>query len=597
MVHIGNRPLGGDFPIRLQSMTSTNTMDVKATLAQTIRIIEAGADYVRISAPNMEAAHKLKEIKAGLRAAGFDHPLVADIHFNPDVALLAARYVEKVRINPGNYIRGISGKKTKYTEAEKEAELSMALERIKPLTNVCRENGTAIRIGTNMGSLSPRIVLHYGNTPEGMVMATFEFLQLFRELNFDNLVVSLKASKPMIMVQAYEQMVEKMIQNNMSYPLHIGITEAGEGENGRVKSALGICTLLNKGIGDTLRVSLTEEPELEIPFAKKISAKYQEDFTRIQEGFNLQRSDYSNNDIFFGGTKLKAAVVATDRRAKKDSGESKIDKTSKHNLLPDFIYTTDLSEPGDYPDHKYLVDKKPADVKSADNIWLLVNAEELAKTGRITGQKYFLQFDATAKIKSLPDNLFPLPDAVVLHFNNGSNGNDFKNLLEALGKKQIPVIIRKTFDEKDPEQILIETARLFGGYLLEQKIGGLWLETLLLTENTTDICFSFLQTSGLRITRTEFISCPTCARTSFDLQSVLHQVQEQFSGIPGLKIAVMGCVVNGPGEMADADFGFVGTGAGKLHLYKGKTPLVKNIPPENAVAKLSDILKENGYIK
>ncbi|MFN2396861.1 MAG: flavodoxin-dependent (E)-4-hydroxy-3-methylbut-2-enyl-diphosphate synthase, partial [Bacteroidales bacterium] len=349
VVHIGNRPLGGEYPIRLQSMTSTDTMDVKATLAQTIRIIEAGADYVRISAPNMQAAHKLKEIKAGLRNAGFSHPLIADIHFNPEVALLAARYVEKVRINPGNYIRGTSGKKTEYSDAEKEAELALALERLKPLTDVCREHGTAIRIGTNMGSLSTRIVLHYGNTPEGMVMATFEFLQLFKELDFHNLVVSLKASKPMIMVQAYEQMVDKMLQNNMSYPLHIGITEAGEGENGRIKSALGICNLLNKGIGDTLRVSLTEEPEL--------------------------------------------------------------DKTPQNSLTPDFIYTGNLPEPENNPDRKYLIDKKTATSKLTENTWLLINADDLQKSEKPPAEKYFLQIDVSKKGISLPDNLSPLPDA------------------------------------------------------------------------------------------------------------------------------------------------------------------------------------------
>ncbi len=597
MVHIGNRPLGGEYPIRLQSMTNTNTTDVKTTLAQTIRIIEAGADYVRISAPNIQAAHKLKEIKAGLRAAGFSNPLIADIHFNPEVALLAARYVEKVRINPGNYIRGIPGKKTEYTKAEKEAELDMALERLKPLSDVCREHGTAIRIGTNMGSLSPRIVLHYGNTPEGMVMATFEFLQLFRELNFHNLVVSLKASKPMIMVQAYEQMVDKMLQNNMSYPLHIGITEAGESENGRIKSALGICNLLNKGIGDTLRVSLTEEPEKEIPFAEKISAKYQDDFTRKQDGFSLKKSDFSGNDIFFAGTKLKTVVVATDNEANKISSESKKDKIPQNSLHPDFIYTSNLSEPENYPDHKFLIDKKPVTAKLAENTWLLVNRYDLQKTWTPPAEKYFLQIDASAKVKSLPDNLFPLPDAVVYQTGNGDNGKSFEKLLDVSGRKRIPVIVRKSFNDTDPEQIVIETARQLSSYLLEQRIGGLWLGAPIPSESITDICFNFLQTSGLRVSRTEFISCPTCARTSFDLQRVLRKVQDHFSGIPGLKIAIMGCVVNGPGEMADADFGFVGTGAGKLHLYKNKTPLVKNISPENAVAKLTDILKEYGYIE
>lgn len=601
-VQIGNIPLGANHPIRLQSMTNTDTMDVQATIDQSIRIINAGADYVRISAPNIQAAHKLKEIKTGLTTAGFNNPVIADIHFNADVALVAAKYVEKIRINPGNYIRGAAKNKIHFTQAETRAELDMAMQRLKPLVKVCKEYGTAIRIGTNMGSLSPRIVTQYGNTAEGMVLATLEFLELFRELDFHNIVVSLKASKPLVMVQAYEGMVEKMLNNKMSYPLHIGITEAGEGENGRIKTSLGICTLLNKGIGDTLRISLTEEPENEIPFAKKISRYYQNAFSKktTSDDFLITKLSTREKDIFFPYSKMKAVVIASDKVKTRKSfytpNQFAISrKNFKNELQPDFIYTQDLSYAEINQDKSFIIHQKYL-TKKIKNILPLINTGDPRVIDLERERGFFLQLNCFSDDESFKLTVDGKPLAVIANIGNCEGSCNLQSLISVCHSKDIPLIVRKKFCINNADDIIISTGMLLGNYLLEKKIQGLWLEDDSSEANATDISFGFLQSAGLRITRTEFISCPTCARTSFELQKVLHDVQNQFSGIPGLKIAVMGCVVNGPGEMADADFGFVGTATGKLHLYKGKDPIIKNIEPSHATEQLTQLLRQYGYI-
>ena len=602
-VRIGNLPLGANHPIRLQSMTNTNTMDVQATINQSIRIINAGADYVRISAPNLQAAHKLKEIKTGLHKAGFKNPVIADIHFNADVALTAAKYVEKIRINPGNYIRSAAKDKIFYTRAETEAELGMALQRLKPLVEVCREYGTAIRIGTNMGSLSPRIVSQYGNTPEGLVMATFEFLELFRELDFHNLVISLKASKPLVMVQAYEGMAEKMLVNGMLYPLHIGITEAGEGENGRIKSSIGICTLLNKGIGDTLRVSLTEEPEHEIPFAGKISSYYENAFSKKTSPaeFKINKLNIKKKEIFFPDSKIKALVIGSRKSKTKKLSDTETQTDISGNYFenepkPDFLFSEDMSQAQKNNDWNFILPLNYLKGEKPKNVIPLIIGGEPDREDYETEGSFLLQINCTSEDESFKLTVDRKPLAVVAYISNCENNCSLDNIINVCHSKDIPVIVRIKFCNNDIDNIITLTGTLLGNYLLEKRIQGLWLEADASTVNTTDISFGFLQAAGLRITRTEFISCPTCARTSFELQKVLHEVQNQFSGIPGLKIAVMGCVVNGPGEMADADFGFVGTATGKLHLYKGKSPVIKNIEPSQATEQLTNLLRQHGYI-
>jgi (E)-4-hydroxy-3-methylbut-2-enyl-diphosphate synthase len=602
-VKIGNIPLGAHHPIRLQSMTNTDTMDVRATIDQSIRIIDAGADYVRISAPNLQAAHKLKEIKKGLQAAGYNNPVVADIHFNADVALVAAKYVEKIRINPGNYIRSTAKNKIHYTEDETRAELDLARQRLIPLVEVCKEYSTAIRIGTNMGSLSARIVTQYGNTPEGMVMATFEFLELFRELDFHNLVVSLKASKPLVMVQAYEGMVEKMIESEMSYPLHIGITEAGEGENGRIKSSLGICSLLNKGIGDTLRVSLTEEPENEIPFAKIIASYYQNAFAKktSPDDFLVQKLSISNKEIFFPYSKIKAVVVADDNeKTGKEPGDADqsgfTQRYHRKELKPDFYFTHDKSQAERNKDKNFILPLNYQTEKKSKNILPLLIPGESPIRGHDLEGNYLVQLDCSREDESYRLTVDRKPLAVVANIIDNEDSCHLQNLLNVCHSKDIPAIVRMNYFKTESDSIIIRTGMMLGSYLLEKRIQGLWMDADSPDVNTTEICYGFLQSAGLRITRTEFISCPTCARTSFELQKVLHEVQNHFSGIPGLKIAVMGCVVNGPGEMADADFGFVGTATGKLHLYKGKNPMIKNIEPSMATEELTRLLSQYGYI-
>jgi len=604
-VTIGDRPLGGNNPIRLQSMTNTNTLDIAATVAQCIRIIEAGADYVRISAPNIKAAEALKEIRKAVTKAGFTHPLIADIHYNPDVALLAARYVEKVRINPGNYTGSSNTGKTEFSIYEIEQEKEHIYNRLKPLADICRENGTAIRIGTNMGSLSARIINQYGNTPAGMVQATFEFVEIFEQLNFRNLVVSLKASKPMVMVQAYEGMVERMMQHNMAYPLHIGITEAGEGENGRIKSALGICTLLNKGIGDTLRVSLTEEPECEIPFAIKLSSLYQIPFTSPgkHDAFDLKKSSFQEDPITITPNKHKGIVIGEINSGSStcldnEKPQTQTDEWKPENVthMADFWFAAEASIALKNPENDFLVPFGKIEFPLATNIYPIINnpGDKEIDYEKLANGYFYRVFCGTNKPSEITD-IKPGLMGIVADMNTCAEEASLDQWVALSERLRLPIIVRKCFQTADPDEVISHFAIFAGNYLLERKIQGLWITAPKANTDVVSLAFGFLQSAGLRITRTEFISCPTCARTSYDLQKVLHDVQKHTSRFPGLKIAVMGCIVNGPGEMADADFGFVGTGTGKLHLYQGRKPVRKNIEPRHATTTLLELLRENGY--
>jgi (E)-4-hydroxy-3-methylbut-2-enyl-diphosphate synthase len=460
-----------------------------------------------------------------------------------------------------------------------------------------------------MGSLSPRIVAKYGNTPLAMVESTLEFLHIFRELEFNDLVISLKASKPLIMVQAYEGMVEKMIENNMDFPLHIGITEAGEGENGRIKSALGICTLLNKGIGDTLRVSLTEDPELEIPFAKKLADPYQEHFIAndTPDAYQIIKTSISDQVTTVFNDQHKAIVIGPcwDENLQfhpvNDFPGNSIHKSTAlpdpvEDRKPDLWFCQNTNCASRNVNAKFIVPEQEWVKNQMQNIYPVFTFQTLSEIKYSFCRDYFLDLSEN----ELPDNLsftyLNNPLAIIAMPEQIFSGKADKAFF---GKKPgipIPIIAKKFFDEKEADELICSIARSFGPLLTGQEIQGVWVEAPNLNSELDNIIFGFLQSSGLRITNTEFISCPTCARTSFDLQSVLKQIQERTSGIPGLKIAVMGCVVNGPGEMADADFGYVGAGNGKIHLYKGKTAIRKNIDPENAVNALVEILKENGYL-
>ncbi len=606
-ISIGDRPLGANNPIRLQSMTNTPASDIESTVSQCIRIIEAGADYVRISTPNLNSAQEIMSVKKKLRTCGYTNPLIADVHFNPEVALIAARHVEKIRINPGNYTGAVSKHKINFSDQEIEETLEKTRNKIKPLVDVCKDNGTAIRIGTNMGSLSPRIISQHGNTPGAMVASTLEFLEIFSSLNFHNLVISLKTSKPLTMIQAYEEMVEKMLELGMDYPLHVGITEAGEGENGRIKSALGICTLLNKGIGDTVRVSLTEKPENEIPFAKKLTSIYQIPFAekREKESFNLRKLGISKHELYPLGDKRRALVVeeSCPENITKETVATNIDIIEKNKREDSRIQTNKAdvfvikktSEAGRYSESFFLLSTNNSSMVGNDktivlrsNLKGLINESD--KNDGIWVKVSCPPDDSTAK-----DMQKNRPGTILIDLNGCENITSLEKLVGFCHEEKIPAVLKKVIQTSDADELICNIAILAGEYLLEKKIHGLWISSPSLKDKTTDICFGFLQSAGLRITKTEFISCPTCARTSFDLEKVLKDVRQHTSAIPGLKIAVMGCVVNGPGEMADADFGFVGAGNGKLHLYKGKDPFMKNISPDDASSVLMEVLQRNGY--
>jgi (E)-4-hydroxy-3-methylbut-2-enyl-diphosphate synthase len=584
-VQIGNRPLGGLNPIRLQSMTNTPPLDIKTTVEQAIRIFEAGADYVRISTPSRQSALNLESIKKELRLAGFDQPLVADIHFNADLALIAARLVEKVRINPGNYT-GIPRKgQTEWTDAEYATELEKVRQNMAPLIAVCREYGTALRIGTNFGSLSQRIISRYGNTPEGMVQSTVEFLKIFEDLGFYQSVVSLKASNPLIMIRSYLLMVERMQFEGMAYPLHLGVTEAGEGENGRIKSALGIGTLLKMGIGDTIRVSLSEAPEDEIPVARKIVDPYQQNFTSalsVKEPFRVPDFDWKSNytPALPGGCKATVVQSFTERgNTGKKPDLFLLEKSLEKISNPDAAFhgeVLDTIGENRYPLF-YLTETE-------------INNSQLHPEFNFFKADFPLQTHLLEKLKQVPGPVlfFSFPEREL--------SKTTEELYQLLEKWQIKAALvpRLAYSQPDREVLMLSLTADAGALLLQRKIHGLWVEAPNLHKKShlTDICFGLLQACGLRITSTEFISCPTCARTSFDLLTLLQQVKEKTSQFPGLKIAVMGCVVNGPGEMADADFGIMGAGPGKVHLYKGTEPLVKNIDQDKAASVLEKTIKK-----
>ncbi len=494
IVLIGRLPLGGHYPVRIQSMTNTDTLDTKTSVAQCIRIIEAGADMVRLAAQGIKEARNLENIKKEIRKAGFSTPLIADIHFNPAAAETAARIVEKVRINPGNYAgKRASFIRTELSEKEYNEELERIHERLLPLINICRGNNTAIRIGINHGSLSDRIMTRYGNTPEGMVQSALEFINIFLSETFTRLVLSVKSSDTRVLLESNRLLVKRMQENGMAFPLHLGVTEAGEGEDGRVRSAAGTGALLSEGIGDTIRVSLSEDPEKEIPVAREIV-----------------------NFLCGPRGRIKTPVPSQDF------------VTREKPCKPEVIT---------YNEGRYLKE---------DNT-------------PFTGKMLIFNFNSPPLLSGRPD------------------ANDYLN----------PV-----FDEDDPEKLAIRASALLGRYFILRQPGGICITNRgrVQGEALRELSFSILQATEARISRNRYISCPTCGRTKFNLQDEVKKVKEATSHFSGLKIAVMGCIVNGPGEMQGADYGYVGSGIGKVHIYRGMVPVYKNVPEEEAIAKLLEII-------
>lgn len=597
VVSIGNTPLGGDHPIRIQSMTNTSTMDTEASVEQSIRIIDAGGEYVRLTAQGVREAENLKNIKEGLRNKRYQTPLIADIHFNPRAAETAARVIEKVRINPGNFADPVKAfKSVEYTEEEYALELEKIRERFIPFLNICKEHHTAIRIGVNHGSLSDRIMSRYGDTPEGMVESCMEFLHIAVEEKFMDIVISIKASNTSIMVRTVRLLIQRMEEAGMAFPLHLGVTEAGDGEDGRIKSAVGIGTLLAEGIGDTIRVSLSEDPELEIPVAKLLV-----DYIQQRENHPLIEGEVSTayNPVYperrktngidkVGGNHVP--VVISDRSLSKS-----LDVLP--DFIPDFIYTGTLN-PASFPEiYRYIADFEAYSQKK--NIFPLFHNNQRKEWQDCHSEIKFISLS----YHELDDEMIRLlqtdnQTVIILRTQHQNGTGEQKAFIHRLMNMGVtnPVIINRNYHESGSESLQIKAGSDFGPFFLDMLCDGIMLCNEGPQESTVldNYAFNILQASGRRISKTEYISCPSCGRTLFDLQSTIKKIKASTSHLKGLKIGIMGCIVNGPGEMADADYGYVGAGKGKVSLYKGKECLEKNIPEENAVEELIKMIKKHG---
>lgn len=577
-VKIGNILLGSDYPIRVQSMTNTDTNDTENSVAQSIRIYEAGGEIVRLTAQGVKEAENLKNIKESLVNKGYNFPLVADIHFLANAADIAAKYVQKVRVNPGNYI-GLVRKSDDYTDEEYQAEYEKIKARFTILLDICKKNNTAIRIGVNHGSLSERMMNRWGDTPRGMVESCLEFLQVCEENDFHNVVISMKASNTLAMVHAVRLLVSEMAKRDMHYPLHLGVTEAGDGEDGRIKSSVGIGALLHDGIGDTVRVSLSEEPEAEIPVAKKLATYIIE-----KQGHDRIVSTVNSDYNFFEYDRRQTSEVLNI------GGENVpvvfMNKDGEFATLPDFLLR----------DNKVY-----AQDGSIYNVFDTTQLDEL-KSDNLNAK--FLKLSYPELNDKIIDLLKASSDIVVLLSSNHKNQvGEMRAFFHTLLNKGIktPVVLCRNYTADDLETYQIQAAADLGVMFLDGFGDGIFLEytnalapNKIRTEQLNAIAFGILQASRVRVSKTEYISCPGCGRTLFQLQTVIAKVKAATSHLKGLKIAVMGCIVNGPGEMADADYGYVGAGRGKVSLYKKKECLERNIDENEAVAKLIDLIKANG---
>jgi len=617
-VKIGDVPLGGNNPVRIQSMTTTDTLDTIATVEQSVRIIKAGADYVRITAPSIKDAENLSEIKKELRKKGFNTPLIADIHFTPNAAETAARIVEKVRVNPGNFADKKKFEIIDYTDSQYNEELEKIYKKFSPLVKICKEYGTAMRIGTNHGSLSDRIMSRYGDTPSGMVESALEFVRICEDLNFHQIVLSMKASNPQVMVSAYRLLVKRMIELGMNYPLHIGVTEAGEGEDGRIKSAIGIGSLLEDGLGDTIRVSLTEEPEFEIPVCKKIIERYSartnskkipEITTNPINSFEYNKRVTEPVEII-GGKNVPVVILSADEymmkslEGLKESGYEFIEAYDKwiiNDIAPDFIYLKDKDFNYQSPDSLKKIFEYNFWLNSGDsgNSFPLFTIEEYLNAERYSDRFNFLKITANVVYSEEFKNLSHTENLVLIL--ETDNENAFAGLRRAFieiinsGLKAPVIILRKYVSVGDSERFLIDGSVDAGSLFIEGLGDGIWLQDENISPGEINRCsFGILQASRTRISKTEYISCPSCGRTLFNLQDTTAKIRKVTSHLKDIKIGIMGCIVNGPGEMADADYGYVGSGPGKITLYKGKEIVKRNVNTHTAVDELVKLIKDNG---
>lgn len=625
-VKIGDLLLGGNNPIRVQSMTTTDTMDTKGTVAQSIRMIEAGCELIRITAPSLNEAKNLEVIKKEIRAAGFNTPIVADIHFTPNAAEMAARLIEKVRVNPGNYADKKKFETIDYSDAGYEAELERIRARFTPLIKICKEYGTAMRIGTNHGSLSDRIMSRYGDSPLGMVESALEFVRICEENDYREIVISMKASNTQVMVQAYRLLVSKMIETNRNYPLHLGVTEAGDGEDGRIKSAVGIGTLLEDGLGDTIRVSLTEEPEYEIPVAKDLAERYTK--RKADTGIKKIEGELPYNPFEYTRHKTHHVInigdhnvprVIADYSSKEEITAASLfpvgynysvplDKWNLSDMAVDYIYAGDNSINFEIPgtlgviyNCEHWTKNLPAGKagKTQERAYPLFCGEEYFKSSQRSSILNFIVVDHTVLNSAFIEKIKKEKNCVLIldSFNELAMPDlrcmmiDLKN-----AKCETPVIFKFNYNKLSEEQFQLYSSTDAGALLLDGMGDGIWIKqnecVNLQTLNSTQ--FGILQATRTRISKTEYISCPSCGRTLFDLQETTQKIRERTDHLKGIKIGIMGCIVNGPGEMADADYGYVGTGQGKISLYKGKEVVKKNVTSETAVDELISLIKEHG---
>ena len=612
-VCVGMLKMGGIHPLRVQSMTTADTMDTQLSVEESVRMIEAGCELVRITAPSKNEAENLKEIKRILQEKGFNQPLVADIHFTPNAAEIAAQHVEKVRVNPGNYADKKKFETIEYTNETYQAELKRIEEKFTPLVLLCKSLNRAMRIGTNHGSLSDRILSRYGDTPEGMVASAYEFIEVCEKNGYFNLVISMKASNTIVMVQAYRLLASEMIKRGRVYPLHLGVTEAGDGEDGRIKSAVGIGALLVDGLGDTIRVSLTEAPEFEVPVAKKlISLTHQVNNFPLPNTpdslpfnpFAFERRSSTKTDNLGGG---QVPVVIADF-----SNQSKItaanlfaagyvyspalDKWNIQDAAADFIYigknSIDFELPGTL---RVLLDGDAwkSMKQQSSSVYPLI---DLSERGNFSDQDIcFCVYSPDKSSSNL--NALGTKDVLILESSYDNRVQWFRWVfmeLKSLGKEN-PVVLKLSTQTTDPETFQLE-AGIHAGALFVDGLGdGIWVDAPNQPKTIVNsTSFGVLQATRLRTSKTEYISCPSCGRTLFDLQETTAKIRQRTSHLKGLKIGIMGCIVNGPGEMADADYGYVGSGPGKITLYKEKEVVRKNINTEEAVDALVDLIKSNG---
>lgn len=600
-VQVGDLQIGGDAPIRIQSMTTTNTNDTEACVEQAEKIIKAGGELVRLTTQGRREAENLKNINAQLRADGFNTPLVADVHFNANVADVAALYAEKVRVNPGNYVDPARVfKKIEYTDAEYADELKKLEDHFVPFLNICKEHHTAVRIGVNHGSLSDRIMSRYGDTPEGIVESCMEFLRICKKEQFDNVVISIKASNTVIMVRTVRLLVDEMDRNDMHYPLHLGVTEAGEGEDGRIKSAVGIGALLADGIGDTVRVSLSEEPEAEIPVARHLV-----DYITKREGhlmvpataspdFNWLRPERRKTRAAggIGGSNVPVVIASLP------NGQTAIDAEFGADTTPDYIYCGSSLPANRKEGQKYIVDFNA--YTGAKDTYPIFPYNATPFISSVKADVKFLVLQLGAPSEEYLACLKAHPEVVVIAVSNQQNKlGEQRALTHELWTNGLfnPVVFAQMYRHSAQEKadFQLEAAADMGALMIDGLCDGIWLmnDGDINVRDVADTSFAILQAARLRTSKTEYISCPGCGRTLYDLRSTIAKIKAATAHMKGLKIGIMGCIVNGPGEMADADYGYVGAGPGKISLYKQKMCVEKAIPESEAVEHLLRFIEED----